>query len=320
MDEIYSILSFLESLKKDNDPFYFNEYMNIKGEFNSSSFKEDMFDSNADFKYGLDSEGNYFKEYIDQRLGFLAYKERSVLISKEMRINIYHIFSDELVLISSRTLYEGIKTLLDRKFKDIYYTIEMRLCTLNQTSQEVFLSAILTAIKEFEFMADDEYYLLVNLVGLEVNLLKNYIDILKQFINKKRLNIAGPTFKQNDESEAENKFNGVPLSKVRAHFQILTRNPKPLLSSAQLNLFINQAFKDYSPGKAIKEKISLNIQGRVWMSVISVFHGFFELSCGLGSSVNDKRSYVKLLSDNFNGFDEEKLMRNFNKKPKKLLR
>ncbi|NBA84782.1 hypothetical protein GVN16_03380 [Emticicia sp. CRIBPO] len=320
MDEIYSILSFLESLKKNNDPFYFNEYMNIEGEFNISSFKEDMFDSTADLKYGVDTEGNCFKEYTDQRLGFLTYKERSVLISDEMRINIYHIFSDELVFVSSKTLYESIKTLLDKKFQDIYYTIEMKLCTLNQTSQEVFLSAILKAIKEFEFIADDEYYLLANLAGIEVNLLKNYIDTLKHFINKKSLNITSPIFNQIDEIEAENKFNGVPLAKVREHFQVLTRNPKPILSSEQLNLFINQAFKDYSPGKAIKEKISFNIQGQVRMYIMSIFHGFFELSCGLGSSVNDKRSYIKLLSDNFNGFDEEKLMRNFNKKPKKLLR
>lgn len=117
----------------------------------------------------------------------------------------------------------------------------------------------------------------------------------------------------------ENKFNTMELELVTKHFWQLTQKKskqggKPHLSKEQFEQFITNAFSghDGSP----KEKIRMNIAHGEYGTIRYIFYKFYELcKVDYESTNHQKDKYVRLLTDNFEGFDYKKTANNFNKEP-----
>ncbi len=116
----------------------------------------------------------------------------------------------------------------------------------------------------------------------------------------------------------ENKFNTMELGLVKKHFSPLTqyrsrKEGKPHLSEEQFDQFITNAFSGHDDSP--KEKIKMNIARGEFGKIRFLFYKFYEL-CKIDyeSTNHNKDKYVRLLTDNFEGFDYKKTADNFNKK------
>ncbi|RDB06914.1 hypothetical protein [Runella aurantiaca] len=118
-------------------------------------------------------------------------------------------------------------------------------------------------------------------------------------------------------SKNENKFNSMELDLVKKHFWQLTQKiskagGKPHLSEKQFEQFITNAFSGHDDSP--KEKIKMNIAHGEFGTIRFLFYKFYDL-CKIDyeSTNQNKDKYVRLLTDNFEGFDYKKTADNFNK-------
>lgn len=118
------------------------------------------------------------------------------------------------------------------------------------------------------------------------------------------------------EDPEENKFcKGMPVEIAREHFKELTelKNKKgePFLKNEQLELFICRAFKsDLSIGK-----LNFNLTAGKSLKIRKIFYLFYLMATdpasGFETSSYCKEKYIKLLTDNFNGFNFAIVKNNF---------
>ncbi|WP_074937542.1 hypothetical protein [Algibacter lectus] len=157
-----------------------------------------------------------------------------------------------------------------------------------------------------------------------------WIPIAKQWLNLlKGIKAAEPgeaaQVEQNEkriEINEENIFcKSMPLDIPKEHFKRLTsntsKNGKPFLTETQLNNFIQRAFlgKTDLP----KEKINSVPKGEKLL-IQSIFYEFYNNNCFDYFGTTQKQEiFIKLLTDNFQGWEYENVKSNFNPKTNKRL-
>lgn len=127
--------------------------------------------------------------------------------------------------------------------------------------------------------------------------------------------------KQADAMETNIFCEKMPFNIPIEHFRILTekqnKNNEQFLTQKQFDDFIERAFK----GNASIEKQKINFSNREMLKIQYLFYDFFhKTSFHYFGSIQFKEKYVKLLTENFIGWDYKKVFNNFNTEPKKLLK
>jgi hypothetical protein len=125
----------------------------------------------------------------------------------------------------------------------------------------------------------------------------------------------------NNNTDAVNVFcKTMPLSIPNEHFKTLTikcsKDGQPFLTQEQFDNFINRGFG----GKEDLPKIKINQAPKEKFKIQYLFYQFYH-NYAFDYFVTDqaKNVFVKLLTDNFVGWDFDNVHANFNKKPKKML-
>jgi hypothetical protein len=121
--------------------------------------------------------------------------------------------------------------------------------------------------------------------------------------------------------ELPNTFcKSMPLRIPREHFKKLTteksKNGHPFLTNEQLDLFIERAFC----GNTTIPKQKINKANREKLLVQSLFYDFYNNYCmDYFSTMQCQDDFIKLLTDNFEGWDFQNVKNNFTPKTKKRL-
>jgi hypothetical protein len=110
----------------------------------------------------------------------------------------------------------------------------------------------------------------------------------------------------------------MPLSVSRNHFKVLTennsKNGKPFLTPDQLDSFIDMAFCGNQDLPV--QKINLDLKGET-IKVQNVFYAFYcKTVKDYFPTDNCRDKFITLLTDNFTGWDFEKVKKNFSKHTK----
>lgn len=128
--------------------------------------------------------------------------------------------------------------------------------------------------------------------------------------------IPGSEIKSSHPDPIENIFcKGMPVEFARDHFNFFTetnsKNGKPFLNTEELEVFIRKAFLGYPS----VEKLTFNMVAGESMEVREKFYMFYlEASnpmSGYEQTSYCKEKYIKLLTDNFNGFNFNTVKNNF---------
>jgi hypothetical protein len=112
----------------------------------------------------------------------------------------------------------------------------------------------------------------------------------------------------------------MPLNIPKEHFKILTtslsKNDKPFLTELQYNDFINKAFL----GKIDLPQLKFNQGSKEQSKIQNLFYQFYQSnSFEYFGTDQTKDKFIKLLTDNFEGWEFKKVFGNWNKKPLKTL-
>lgn len=117
----------------------------------------------------------------------------------------------------------------------------------------------------------------------------------------------------------QNNFNSMPMDKVISFFSILCCGPCnkiiPQLSRQDFLKFIENAFIKQS------EQLSLQLSERKLMITYQIFHQYYttcynQLYVNKGGNIED---YIQLLTNNFQGFDPNKVRNNFRTNDNRVL-
>ena len=130
---------------------------------------------------------------------------------------------------------------------------------------------------------------------------------------------------QADTSEPKSETNyfckSMPLNIAREHFKVFadkkSKNGNPFLTVEQLNLFIDRAFcgKNNLP----KQKFNQAPKGEKLL-IQTVFYEFYNQYCfEYFNTMQCQEDFIKLLTENFEGWDFKNVQENFTPKTKKRL-
>lgn len=124
------------------------------------------------------------------------------------------------------------------------------------------------------------------------------------------------------ENEQPNTFcPKMPLSIPKEHFKVLTdkksKNGQPFLSNEQFDLFIERAF--CGNAETPKQKMNQAPKGEKLL-IQTVFYEFYDNYCfDYFQTMQCQDAFIKLLTDNFDGWDFQNVKNNFTPKTKKRL-
>lgn len=109
----------------------------------------------------------------------------------------------------------------------------------------------------------------------------------------------------------------MPIQVAVDHFQIFTiknsKNGKPFLTDKEFDIFIKKAFC----GMTDLPKQSFNKTAKGEKFIIQHrFREFYDNYCDYFGTGQVTDVFIKLLTDNFSGWDYNNVKNNFNKKPK----
>lgn len=235
--------------------------------------------------------------------------------------------------------YDSQNTLIDESVKYFYDDITklyksqfgmLKKCFANSLMKDMtdvnrnsFNEGMLLKLNYFLELSDSKDYIVHSQDGTPKNLLQAFLQDSISWVQKQR---TGGLPQQKDVEEipdidfndAVNNFNGMPLDRVRSHFQELTiiksKNGKPHLTEEQLSRFIKKVFIE---GVTLSDsKIEFNINRGDKQAILRVFYDFYTKSISsiqYEGTMLRKEKYVKLLTDNFMNFDYKKVSNNFNK-------
>ena len=168
--------------------------------------------------------------------------------------------------------------------------------------------------REENFMSDEEF-----------DILKMEFESVNNVITYMNLSLPVPVAQTNVEPNPENTANhfcqSMPLNKAREHFKVFTeknsKNKKPFLTVEQFNSFIDRAFN----GKIDVPKQKFNqIPKGEKLLIQAVFYEFYNTYCfEYFNTMQCQEKFIKLLTDNFDGWDYKNVKENFNPKAKKRL-
>lgn len=160
-----------------------------------------------------------------------------------------------------------------------------------------------------------EYFKAWELILKSPMLFKEFFDKISPLLK------ALPPHQTNIEN-LENKFcQSMPMSIPKEHFNIFTirlsKNGKSFLTNEQFDLFIERAFNgnDSIP----KQRFNQSPKGEKLL-IQSVFYEFYDTYCfDYFTTMQCQETFIKLLTDNFEGWDYKNVKDNFKPKTEKRL-
>lgn len=109
----------------------------------------------------------------------------------------------------------------------------------------------------------------------------------------------------------------IPIEHFKVFTEKLSKNKKPFLTIEQLNLFIDKAFKGNE--KLPKQKFNQMPKGEKLL-IQAVFYDFYNTNCFYYfNTMQCQDIFIKLLTDNFEGWDYKNVKANFTPKTKKRI-
>ena len=141
---------------------------------------------------------------------------------------------------------------------------------------------------------------------------KDEVESILQAIEAEKDKVSKP------ELEVNHFCNGMPLNVAIEHFRVFTtkksKNNEIFLTDKQFDFFIEKAFRNKMP---IEKQVFSRMNGEKGL-IVRRFYEFYEIAANeYEPSSQCKEKYVRLLTENFNGWDYENVFKNFNKKPVK---
>lgn len=109
----------------------------------------------------------------------------------------------------------------------------------------------------------------------------------------------------------------IPIEHFKVFTEKLSKNKNPFLTIEQLNLFIDKAFKGNE--KLPKQKFNQMPKGEKLL-IQAVFYDFYNTNCFYYfNTMQCQDIFIKLLTDNFEGWDYKNVKANFTPKTKKRI-
>ncbi len=109
----------------------------------------------------------------------------------------------------------------------------------------------------------------------------------------------------------------IPIEHFKVFTEKLSKNKNPFLTIEQLNLFIDRAFKGNE--KLPKQKFNQMPKGEKLL-IQAVFYDFYNTNCFYYfNTMQCQDIFIKLLTDNFEGWDYKNVKANFTPKTKKRI-
>lgn len=269
---------------------------------------------------------------IDEVLNDFLKKERPPFISQFMSVGIIYSLlrlclfiqyannniATLLTLSAYKENYERlkndfIKNNIDTDEAD-FISVELKKCT------NIINELELTVYNEFCSVSDSN-----NLSEFKKNLL-NSIDKRVKFLRQKKELISKPTTNEipqpqpttqiqvqpsvttnTNEFSFINNFDNVEPKTVYEHFFNSLVKEKNYIDEDTLKNYLITVFQN---GQSLKETITLN-NSPTKRSITAIFYNYYSKIAG--KPHGRQNDYIKLLSDNFTGFNEDSLKSNFSK-------
>jgi hypothetical protein len=245
----------------------------------------------------------------------------------------YPAFDGKLVLNRYTGLLQGKAITKD---KLIAYLIQTTKDLLDKIQpRELFRNGIISDITKYNFYLEslninhskivkaytEKEFEYVSILELWLNNFKSFFKdvepLLTKIHNDNTPLVNAPLLieKPKEEEKQVNHFcNGMPMSFVRKHFEVLTtklnRKKEPLLTLDQFEAFINRAF--HNENKI--PKIEPNMGKREDKLIREVFYKFYSKpSVKEYDTKQNRDNYIKLLTENIIGFELNVVRKNFNR-------
>jgi hypothetical protein len=151
-------------------------------------------------------------------------------------------------------------------------------------------------------------------------IIKEWFKDEKQFFEQITPWIETKPRKQDNKEKPNTFCPKMPLSIPKEHFKVLTdkmsKNGQPFLTNEQFGLFIERAFC----GNTEISKQKINKANSEKLLVQSLFYEFYNNYCmDYFNTMQCQAKFIKLLTDNFEGWDFQNVKNNFTPKTKKRL-
>jgi len=156
----------------------------------------------------------------------------------------------------------------------------------------------------------------------EYFLLRKATDYFIEYLeNKKNGLLSQQTKNEHLKTEINTFCKSMPLSIPKEHFKVFTRknskNKKPFLTTEQYNAFIERAFNGNID--ILKQKFNQIPKGEKLL-IQAEFYDFYNKHCmDYFNSMQCQPEFIRLLTENFTGWDFKNVSNNFTPKTKKRL-
>lgn len=330
MDKIEDMNSFFTSLQEHIEK---GGYENMKKKYSILDFELST--------YKIDEDGTYIFEprKYDDYVGYSAREADGGEIILHKNFIDYLIINPSKLTYYKKTIYsdngETFEEVSDCFYDDLVKLYKSQLgflkkCFANSLMKDVtdvnrnsFNEGMLIKLNYFLELSKSQGYIVPAQDGTTKNLLNLFLQDSVNWIQKQRLSETLTTKENIIETHElnldnkENKFNGMPLEKVKKHFEVLkskSKNGYQHLTDEQFNIFFSTVFIEGS--NLMQNKIEINIGSREISKIRRVFYDFYQNSISsihYESIIQSKEKYVKLLTDNFSNFDYDHSFMYFNK-------
>lgn len=338
MEQIEVFFDFLKTHLKEDfkhrkfayDIKYYEYYHNYGDlDYRSNSFripKHDGFEIKENRETGFYlvletfGSGDYFGVYLNPTLQEIL-EER-----------IYEIEGKPVIEANHTSLFSELDTLYSERCKEFYMDFAKYMQYISADNYSLKIKNILIRLKDFENQAKSpEYHVVSREYGSNYALLHTHLQkLVKRIIASFSLNISleDPIPQIDSEEsinlESKNLFNSIPIKKVKGFFEKFTllqlsKDAETVLKSNQVDIFLKRAFIEPFTSETYREKLKMHFTpNRFNQKIIEyIFFKFYYIAKDkFSENRNTKRKYVKLLNDNFEGFDEDTIYDNFEKSPK----
>jgi len=273
-------------------------------------------------KFILVNQGGYIEtdtvtgneEYFDEDIHLNPVKQIK-------RVDIRKQGENKIIKSYEVSLYNDLYKFYQNEFRKFKKNIKRFLLinSLNGDNKH-FLETFIKVIKDFQEQAEKSKFSVQNKNCKDVQLLSMYLQLLIDEIKGNYSNniSLSPTVEPNNiqnNTERENLFNGIPVDTVKNYFKDLTslsNNGKPHLTNAQLDKFIEIAFLKYDVTNPPQKKIQMNFVVGEISKIRKIFYNFYSVSLQHESTRN-KKKYIELLTNYFEGFVYKKIADNFSR-------
>lgn len=271
--------------------------------------------------------------YTIHKILLQEFKIRKIFTQKNNKIEVAYLYNLIQNWLLSNFLEDKNSEIISLdEYKEIFISKQNKFLISNiDTTTNDFIKTEIKTCKKIINELKKPIYNNITLLGLEdkssefkknlKNSIKRRLEFLKNKIECELTNVNTSKMSvKNIEVEELNIFcKTMQLDIPRNHFKILTtnksKNGHPFLTDKQLEDFIQKAFL----GKELPKQI-INFADGEKLLVQSVFYEFYSNNCfDYFGTLQKQNIFIELLTNNFKGWDFEKLKGNFKPKTNKRL-